>query len=73
MNDGKSYTKSNGETGYYEAHTGLLVVQESGSYFIDNSSGNNNKTGGIEKTTGNSTSQIMAQFGYNSFYYQEIK
>ena len=73
MNDGKSYTKENGETGYYAAHTGLLVVQGNDSYFIDNSSGNNKKTGGIEKTTGGSTAEIMAQFGYNSFYYQEVK
>ena len=73
MNDGKSYTKENGETGYYAAHTGLLVVQGKDSYFIDNSSGNNKKTGGIEKTTGDSTAEIMAQFGYNSFYYQEVK
>ena len=75
MNDGKSYTKSNGETGYYEAHTGLLVVQESGSYFIDNSSGNKNK--GVEETYSKdgsgSASSVMNRFLYDSFYYQEIK
>lgn len=79
MNDGHSYTKEDGTTGTLAAHTGILVVTDGnkGSYFVDNSSGNNDKTGGIEKTYGysetNSTSQaVISQFGYDSFYFQKV-
>ena len=71
-NDGHKYTKPDGSTGTLAAHTGILVVNGSSSYFMDNSSGNNGGSGGVEKTTGTSASNVMSQFGYDSFYYKQI-
>lgn len=33
---------------------------------------NNGGSGGVEKTTGTSASNVMSQFGYDSFYYKQI-
>lgn len=73
MNDGHKYTKKDGTTAVLGAHTGLLVISDNGAYFADNSSGNYNGTGGVEKTTGKTASSVMSQYGYDSFYYQRVK
>lgn len=72
MNNGHKYTKEDGSTGTYAAHTGILVIGNGNPCFYDNSSGN--KTGGVDKTIGNSTvSSVMNQFGYDSFYYMKVE
>ena len=72
MNDGHKYAKADGTVGTFAAHTGLLVISDSGVYFADNSSGNYNGTGGVEKTTGKTASSVIKQYGYDSFYYQRV-
>ena len=73
MNDGHKYTKKDGTEGTLAAHTGILVIGDGNPYFYDNSSGNNNGTGGVEITKeGTTASSVMDLFGYDSFYYQKI-
>ncbi len=72
MNDGHEYTNEDGSKGILGAHTGLLVVSDTGAYFADNSSGNLNGVGGVEYTKGNDASAVMSKYGYDSFYFQKV-
>lgn len=58
------------------AHTGFLVIGDGNPYFIDNSSGNYNGSGGVEKTYGKyfqTPQAVMSRFGYDAFYYKKVQ
>jgi hypothetical protein len=74
MNEGKQQTNAKGEKYIPEAHCALLVVNSNGTAVMwDDSSGNNNKAGGVASTPGKTGKEVVDHYVYNTFYYQKVQ
>lgn len=56
-------------------HAALLVIENGKNFMIDNSSGNKQSYLGfnVERTYGSTAYEAVHKFGYDSFYFQEVK
>ena len=53
-------------------HTGVIIKDNNGIDYIDNSSGNNNGDGGVQRRHFTNEQSFQNTYGYQSFFYQEI-